>query len=358
MSDPVTNVEIEDVLSSIRKLVSDQDKAQPVRVDALVLTPDHRVSEVAEAPQSDGIAGEDSVPDVKADPPSPEQTGRARDDISLAQSVDEQDAPLWPSELTGVAVAPGNSPDDTAPDTGPDQGMSTLERAISELEHAVAQTNDAWEPDGVEANDNDPQISEAVSAGWPPSEEENPEEENPDEDIISFPVKPRVLSAAEKVPSTDAVEWEDVEPDVGVTNPAQHSNSDPEPQDVAKETAGTADMAETEDAPTIEDAPTSEDAPAIEDGPAFVDPIPPFAPEADDEASLAAEDHDPEQLDDILEDPLAEGEIAIDEDMLRDLVTEIVRAELQGELGERITRNVRKLVRREIHRALTTQNLI
>lgn len=47
----------------------------------------------------------------------------------------------------------------------------------------------------------------------------------------------------------------------------------------------------------------------------------------------------------------------LDEDALRDLVSEIVRAELQGALGERITRNVRKLVRREIHRALTAQEL-
>ncbi|EPX80816.1 hypothetical protein [Litoreibacter arenae] len=45
----------------------------------------------------------------------------------------------------------------------------------------------------------------------------------------------------------------------------------------------------------------------------------------------------------------------IDEDVLRDLVAEIVRQELTGELGERITRNVRKLVRREIHRALVTR---
>ena len=47
----------------------------------------------------------------------------------------------------------------------------------------------------------------------------------------------------------------------------------------------------------------------------------------------------------------------LDEEALRDMVTEIVRAELQGALGERITRNVRKLVRREIHRALTAQDL-
>ena len=42
-----------------------------------------------------------------------------------------------------------------------------------------------------------------------------------------------------------------------------------------------------------------------------------------------------------------------DDRALRDLVTEIVREELAGELGERITRNVRKLVRREIARAVS-----
>lgn len=47
----------------------------------------------------------------------------------------------------------------------------------------------------------------------------------------------------------------------------------------------------------------------------------------------------------------------LDEEALRELVSEIVREELQGALGERITRNVRKLVRREIHRALTAQEM-
>jgi hypothetical protein len=63
-------------------------------------------------------------------------------------------------------------------------------------------------------------------------------------------------------------------------------------------------------------------------------------------------------------------EEVIDENMLRDLVSEIVRselagdvvanavrAELQGDLGARITRNIRKLVRREIQLALAAQGL-
>lgn len=51
------------------------------------------------------------------------------------------------------------------------------------------------------------------------------------------------------------------------------------------------------------------------------------------------------------------GEVTFDEGFLRDLVRDLIREELQGGLGERITRNVRKLVRAEIARALATQDL-
>ncbi|MHA6263743.1 hypothetical protein ACXYMO_11115 [Arenibacterium sp. CAU 1754] len=56
-------------------------------------------------------------------------------------------------------------------------------------------------------------------------------------------------------------------------------------------------------------------------------------------------------------DALTLDDSLMDEETLRELVADIVRQELQGALGERITRNVRKLVRREIHRALSTQEL-
>ncbi len=48
---------------------------------------------------------------------------------------------------------------------------------------------------------------------------------------------------------------------------------------------------------------------------------------------------------------------AIDQDALRALVVKIVHEELSGELGERITRNVRKMVRREISRVMTSREL-
>ncbi len=46
-----------------------------------------------------------------------------------------------------------------------------------------------------------------------------------------------------------------------------------------------------------------------------------------------------------------------DEDRLREMVRDLIREELQGPLGERITRNIRKLVRAEIARAMTLRDL-
>lgn len=51
------------------------------------------------------------------------------------------------------------------------------------------------------------------------------------------------------------------------------------------------------------------------------------------------------------------GALEIDEETLREMVAAIVREELIGELGDRITRNVRKLVRREINRILASREL-
>lgn len=48
---------------------------------------------------------------------------------------------------------------------------------------------------------------------------------------------------------------------------------------------------------------------------------------------------------------------SIDPVALRAMVVEILRDELSGEIGERITRNVRKLVRREINRVLISRDL-
>jgi hypothetical protein len=50
-------------------------------------------------------------------------------------------------------------------------------------------------------------------------------------------------------------------------------------------------------------------------------------------------------------DEMPGAAMTMEEEILRELVRDIIREELQGALGERITRNVRKLVRAEIARA-------
>jgi hypothetical protein len=68
----------------------------------------------------------------------------------------------------------------------------------------------------------------------------------------------------------------------------------------------------------------------------------------------------PDMRVDGVEEPAPEGEAMgpipargrpapiLDEEAVREMVNRIVREELQGELGERISRNLRKLVRREL----------
>lgn len=65
--------------------------------------------------------------------------------------------------------------------------------------------------------------------------------------------------------------------------------------------------------------------------------------------SIADEDFDAD-----LDDGSGEA-IGINEDNLREMVAQMIREELRGVLGERITSNVRKLVRREIQRAFRDQ---
>ena len=74
------------------------------------------------------------------------------------------------------------------------------------------------------------------------------------------------------------------------------------------------------------------------------------------EAQTEAEEAQEAAQDEGASNMFEEESDVMDEEMLRQLVTDIVREELQGTLGERITRNVRKLVRREINTLLATRD--
>ena len=75
---------------------------------------------------------------------------------------------------------------------------------------------------------------------------------------------------------------------------------------------------------------------------------------ADPMAAPADPVQDPARLPDMDEDdplPLQ------DEALLRALIRDVLREELQGAMGERVTRNLRKLIRAEIARALTARGI-
>jgi hypothetical protein len=82
-------------------------------------------------------------------------------------------------------------------------------------------------------------------------------------------------------------------------------------------------------------------------------------PDADFGDDLLEADDDGRPIPDDLDESIAAylaGGTAMDDADLRAMIVDVVRQELQGEMGERITRNVRKLVRREINNALTSKS--
>lgn len=133
----------------------------------------------------------------------------------------------------------------------------------------------------------------------------------------------------------------------------------PEEPEVADDTLSPIDLAQFAAAPPFpaETAPQFE--PALEmpepvktaEAETAVEPSAPVEPEPAEVPSHPIHDTEFDKI-----DYTSEQEKYLDEETLRELVSEMVRSELQGELGDRITRNVRKLVRREIHRALASRD--
>ena len=59
----------------------------------------------------------------------------------------------------------------------------------------------------------------------------------------------------------------------------------------------------------------------------------------------------------VMPGPAQEDDNIFSEQVLRELVRDLIREQLQGDLGERITRNIRKLVKAEISRAIDVRAL-
>lgn len=314
MSDPVTNVEIEDVLSSIRRLVSDGDKARtrdPAPVEAAVEPAPESPEVAANAAESmpdkfvltpalmvvDNNAAVEDVTDVeKGNQDGAQQvdeTDEWVEEISdsaepkTEAEVNEDPLPLndmvWGSvdeaRKAGLAAIPADSAsDETVPRT---LDRSELVATIAELEAAVSADTDGFEPDGSE--DTGDMMGETIA--WPGA-------------------VGRDLEAAQDAEVTP--------------EPAPEFNPD----------------LEANDAQVAFEHRTEEES---------------------EQSSLETDEAPDDYGDDDLDGLLEAGGVSLDEEALRALVSEVVREELTGPLGERITRNVRKLVRREIYRILSSQ---
>ena len=314
MSDPVTNVEIEDVLSSIRRLVSEEtrkthsvpdveEKAPVEAPERLVLTPALRVK-----PE-----------DLEAQDEAPETDSVEPDDIeAIDEPVVVDEAPFVEADEVELPMS--------APHPFPGTP------ALTAFDDVEAEED---EPETVDL----PEIEEPVAA----LPEADVTEEEEDHDAASDPAlvfAPKL----EPFPEPDAplpMQEAPLQPDAGVKPPAN-----------ASEAIGalTEKLAELEakigrKTATAETAFESAPQPTAWQEPVDLD-------DAEDEADAALR-----AAEELNGDFLRGDEAILDEETLRELVTDIVREELQGVLGERITRNVRKLVRREIHRALAAQDL-
>lgn len=302
MSDPVTNIEIEDVLSSIRRLVANGRQARAAAASSsltntppeerLVLTPAHRVDDTTRVADHDSFVWKDMIDDAVAERPAVlEEPEPAADSAAAADSIIETDSTATPAGMapeTGALFQSRRTTRDAPIEADPSEETAPtgLEAKAAEFEAAVARRQDQWEPDGV---------SDEALAGRPVPA------------LDWHDVEEETETAATAAPDRTLPEW---------TSSTTRAARDPQP-----------DRTETA-AP--EEAQT-----------------PPDTGQPDTARPDAAADAAP---------GLSLDESILDEESLRDLVAEIVREELQGALGERITRNVRKLVRREIHRALTSQD--
>lgn len=425
MSKSVTSVEIEDVLSSIRRLVSEDTKpkseAKPVAEDKLVLTAADRVADPAPAvqetkeisaeehsldhaqentfangsavdlpedsePEHDGEPQPDEAPAVDAAAAEDAETSQDHTETHESQDVsdaqDEQnDAPetqSWAGSIEDV-----QTPDEPAEVEASDPPLhsATIENRIAELEEAVDGQPDEWEPDGSEMTAaNDDVVTsipaflhrsdrgaplaqeEAESDPWDAAEDtdeadhgEHAEEHAEDE---AYEDHSELQDLQEEEP--EVVHGEDFAEDAEVVHEtASQEHQEDHGQDhmsVEGETTGSAgDFTPRQDtpkeAPFVHVDTSQNDFHSGDDAPQEVEAS---ASGIDGTVleSAAAE----EALEAALSDD-SDDEAYLDEETIRDMVREIVREELQGVLGERITRNVRKLVRREIHRALTSNEL-
>ena len=288
----MSSTEIEDVLSSIRRLVSEdmrpplrprssgpvQGNLAPAEAGKLILTPALRVVQNTPNPAN---TPQDPAGQAVAEPaPLPIFVATRR-----VQIIAEVEAPFVhaePAPIEQVVASLGAAVNASPQDWEPEQGDAEVQTSLADQPWALPQTAAFDEPQAWQHPDPDLQPE-------PPAE--------PDQ------------------ASTDIPAWAQEDDEAEMLEPQAepvHGTVEPDP-----------DWADAAEASVI--------------------------------ASLQAEaDNQQAQQFDASE---SEPDLQINEDVLRELVRDILREELAGPMGERITRNIRKLVRAEIATLLATQSL-
>lgn len=358
MSDPAKSPrEIEDVLASIRRLVSEShvptaapvatvvdqapasgDDTEEDGAGKLVLTPSLRVNDpddpwapVPRKPQTDATDIAEQPAAAEDGDPSWGLEDRLSDwgeieasaDESIADAMAEQMAEpfsvpsgAWQTQGFDPATIADSDSDgaEFEPETGdadwPDRSAGSALRQLA----LVRRQGDAA------AGDSDPPFTTDLH-GTPPLAAADPTQE---------PVSP-TASGTDPTPS----------PETDMPMTPDHP-SDPE---VAEAVTGAAPVFSRRPAvhrPGAAADDGAHDAAGVEDA----DPSDDAADAIEDLGDAASPFTFPEMEDGIL-----------DEETLRDIIAEVVREELQGAMGQRITRNVRKMVRREIRLALAAEDL-
>lgn len=343
MSDAMTNREIEDVLTSIRRLVA-QEGGRNAETGRLILTEAQRI--VSEATPGESAQGGTVANQGQSGAMSP---------------ADDSDHGLGtPLELTDPVLSV-ESDTDASGDAESEHGLPApdfgqLEATIAELEAAVSGGSVAEEPDDESGT------GTAVSTDAEPAPEPHQTESVATEDAPSnvtalygrLSFQHRRQASAENSPAAPRALEPSAEATVQRAEPSVAAAPDA-PVNAPEVDAAEADV--MTDRYALPEDPPRRAMPSEGDGADTAHarfeaaPEPQPEPEAEDPAAVAdrvsgdAADQEPEDT-------------VIDEDMLRIVVAHLVREELHGQLGERITLQVRKLVRAEIAKALDERNYL
>ncbi len=284
MSEPMSSVEIEDVLSSIRRLVSEDLRPSGTPV---------ATRPVAEAPVTQAA-------------PAPAPVSSSAQELAASKLI------LTPA----LRVVADDPPAQMRADTDAwDEGE--VAAFVNVEDDAVLEDDTGWQTSA--------DVVSLTRAEDAPRLDPSPTAASADPDHAP-------------VVDADAMEWE-ADAQAGLASPDWQ---DAQPQEMALSGAL------SDDVPPDAAAPGAELHDDTMADPAY-DAVWADAAEAEVLRQLAADGT-------IQQSAPSDDDTVYEENLLRDLVRDIIREELQGALGERITRNVRKLVRAEIARAMALRD--